>query len=77
MLQVSGNTIAYPHQRTLGIKWAITFSSTCVEFPEQGVKVYFAQFLEAFVQILLFAEVSQSFHSTMGGLVSRFQAFVG
>ena len=31
--------------------------------------------LEALVQILLFAEISQRFHGIVGGLVSRFQGF--
>ena len=46
------------------------------KFPEQRVKVCFAKFMEAFVQILLFAEVSQRSHGTVGRLVSRFGAFI-
>ena len=45
------------------------------KFPEQGVEVCFAKFLEAFVQILLFEEVSQRSHGIVGRLVSRFGAF--
>ena len=45
-------------------------------FPEQGVKVCFAKFVEAFVQILLFAEISQRSHGTVGRVVSRFGAFI-
>ena len=33
------------------------------KFPEQEVRVCFAKFLEAFIQILLFAEVSQRSHA--------------
>ena len=46
------------------------------KFFEQGVKVCFAKVLEAFVQILLFAEVSQRSHGIVGRLVSRFGAFI-
>ena len=43
---------------------------------EQEVKVWFAKFLEAFFQILLFAEVSQRSYRIVGRLVSRFGAFI-
>ena len=44
-----------------------SFSCTCVEYPEQGVEVCFAKFLEALVQILLFAKVSRRSHGIVGG----------
>ena len=46
------------------------------KFPEQGGKVCFANFLEVFVHILLFAEVSQHSHGIVGHLVSRFGALI-
>lgn len=46
------------------------------KFPEQRSKVCFAKFMEAFVQILFFAEVSQRSHGIVGRLVSRFGAFI-
>ena len=36
----------------------------------------YCKVLKAFVQFLLFAEISQRPHSIVGGLVSRFQVFV-
>ena len=36
----------------------------------------FAKFLEAFVKILVFAEVCQRSHGIVGRLVSRFGAFI-
>ena len=42
----------------------------------QNSTIHRCKFLEAFVQILLFAEVSQRSHGIVGRLVSRFGAFI-
>ena len=54
----------------------ISANKFVAKFPEQRGKVCFAKFMEAFVQILLFAEVSQRSHGIVGRLVSRFGAFI-
>ena len=53
----------------------LTYDFTA-KLPEQGVKVCFAKFLEAFIQIVLFTEVCQRSHGIVGRLVSRFGAFI-